>query len=130
MSLQQHSFSIENTTNLNTGIPFGSKYGGTFSVRRATLGDKTRISNKEAAERNAFGIVNAGQTPQGLELAAYFCIFIATVATEPLPKWFDRDSMFDDDDEAAVFAVWQEVDRFQKSFRRGSDPDSSKGASE
>ena len=117
MQSKTHSFSVSSLLNPNTDLPFGSKYDGTFTVRLASIRDKTFIAQKEAAERNAFGNAPVEQIPTGLELARYIYFFITTVATEKVPEWFDRDKIFDEDDEAAMLAVWQEVQTFQNSFR-------------
>ena len=129
MSLPQtHSFSVENNINPNGGIPFGAKYRGTFTIRRQSLFDKTMISQKDAAERNAFGPVSSGQIPPGIEISSYVFHAVTTLAVGAVPEWFDRSQIFDESDEAAFFAVWKEVRSFQDSFRPATDGRDSGGA--
>lgn len=117
----QTTISIENQINPVTKLPFGSKYAGSITIRRASLLDKTIIAQKDAAERNRFGVVNSSQLPPGLELAAYIDHYVTTVAIGDLPSWFDRSLIFDDSDEAAFGMVWDEVQKFVDSFRAVTD---------
>ena len=117
MQQKKLSFSIANQINPNTGEPFGPKYEGSFNIRLASIRDKTLIAQRKAAERNAFGTTPEEQVPEGLELARHIFFFVKAVAIEETPKWFDSDNLYDDDDEAALLQVWQEVQTFQNSFR-------------
>jgi len=121
-----HAFSIENLINPETKLPFGPKYAGVFSIRRGSLRDREVSEQKEAAERNAFGVVPADQIAAELSYSAHIFHFTNTIAAEELPAWFDRTKIFDED-EPAVVAVWNEVQKFQDSFRR---PDNSTGSAE
>jgi hypothetical protein len=112
-----HCFSIENLINPETGEPFGPKFTGIFNIRRASLRDREMAEQKEAAERNAFGVVPAGQVPPELAYSAHIFHYTDTIATEELPPWFDRAKIYDED-EPAIVAVWNEVQKFQDSFRR------------
>jgi hypothetical protein len=111
------SFSIEATINSNTQLPFGSKYAGTFAIRRPSLGDKRAIALKDAAQMNAFGRVDADQIGEGLRLISYIITFVTHVTDDKVPAWFNIDKLFDETDENAVLAVWQEVQTFLDTFR-------------
>lgn len=110
------SFSIEHTINPVTKQPFGPKYAGTFSIRRASIFDSTLISAKKAAERNLYGRVDADQIPPGLALAADIYHHVSHVALAALPEWFDRSLMFSEEDQHAMSQVWLEVQTFEDSF--------------
>ena len=118
MSQNTHSFSIENVVNPVTGQPFGQKYAGLFAIRRPSLADKKAVALRDAASMNAYGEVNPGQISDGLALLSYIITFMSVVKTEDLPAWFDMNKLFDDDDENAVLAVWDEVKKYLDSFRR------------
>jgi hypothetical protein len=129
MPSNTHSFSIENLINPATNLPFGPKYGGVFSIRRASLRDREVAEQREAAERNAFGIVPADQMPPALSYSAHIFHYTQTVATEELPAWFNRTRIYDED-EPAVIAVWDEVQKFQDSFRVQADSPAGSGTGE
>jgi hypothetical protein len=112
-----HTFSIENVINEETGQPFGSKYAGAFTIRRPSFADQKAIELKNAASMAAYGNVPSDMIGDGTKLLSYVVIFVQTIAVGPLPQWFDLDQMFDDCDELAVYAVWEEVQRFRESFR-------------
>jgi len=116
---QHHTFSIEQTINPVTGEPFGQKYGGSFQVRRPSIADRRNIALKEAAIRNTFGTVNPGQVTPGLDFVTYIEIYVNTVSEQQPPAWFNLATMFDESDEAAMGAVWDEVQKFVDSFRSG-----------
>lgn len=122
------SFSIENQLNPLTNQPFGSKYSGTFNIRRASIRDKARAGYKAAAERNAFGVVGQGEIAEDLEAATYMFYYVETLASEDLPAWFKLDNLFDANDESALFKVWQEVQTFQNMFREGKSGGEGTGA--
>jgi hypothetical protein len=122
------SFSIENTINSHTQLPFGSKYAGTFAVRRPSIGDKRAIALKDAAQNNAFGRVDADQIGEGLRLLSYIVVFVTHVADGKVPGWFDLNALFDETDENAVLAVWQEVQTFLDTFRPATAGGNSAGA--
>jgi hypothetical protein len=121
MSVQTHTFSVENKINSLTNQPFGSKYGGNFTVRRPSLMDDTMIALRIAAERNAFGLVNADQVPAGYALAARTVHTVHQLSETDVPAWFDRDKLFDENDQQALVAVWLEVGGFLDTFRPKSD---------
>ena len=122
------SFSIEAKINNKTGTLYGAKYAGTFAVRRPSIGDKRAIALKDAAQRNAFGRVDADQISEGLSLLTYITIFVVHVADNKVPAWFNLDSIFDETDESAVLAVWQEVQTFLDTFRPATAGGDSAGA--
>ena len=111
------SFSIETKINSHTQLPFGSKYAGTFVIRRPSIGDKRTIALKDAAQNNAFGRVDADQIGEGLRLLSYIVVFVPHVTDGKVPAWFDLANLFDETDENAVLAVWQEVQTFLDTFR-------------
>jgi hypothetical protein len=121
--MSQHTFSIESKINPVTNQPFGPKYGGNFNIRRPSILDEAMIENRMAAERNSFGIVNPEQIPDVHDrISRVFCT-IHQLATETLPAWFNRSSLFLDDetDMKAIGAVNQEVSGFLTSFRSIKD---------
>lgn len=118
------SFSIESKINSKTGDPFGQKYAGIFKVRRPSIGDKKAIALKDAAAMNVYGRVDADQVSEGLKLISYIETFVCHVALDKTPEWFDSAKLFDDSDELAMLAVWEEVQTFLDSFR----PEKSGGA--
>lgn len=117
-------FNIESALCPTTGKPFGSKYAGSFSIRRPSLLDKRTIALRDAVTMSEFGAVNPELIGEGLKLLSYIVTFVETTSTVPLPKWFDLAEMHEDEDEDAILAVWQEVQTFLASFRpkaAGSD---------
>ncbi|KAA0888768.1 hypothetical protein [Oryzomonas rubra] len=118
MSIQlKTSFNIENAICPTTGKPFGSKYAGTFTIRRPSLLDKKNISVKNAASMSAAGTIAAGTMDKIALLISYIFSFVTTVNEEELPAWFNMADLYDGEDEDAVFAVWDEVQNYLNSFR-------------
>lgn len=113
--------SIENKIQESTGKPFGSKYSGTFTIRRPSLLDKRTIAIKNAASLAAHGDVPQEALSDGINLIGYIFTFMETVAEAPMPKWFDMAEMFDPEDEEALLAVWTEVGTWLDSFRAKRD---------
>jgi hypothetical protein len=122
------SFSIETKINSITKLPFGAKYAGTFAVRRPSIADKRTIALKDAAQNNAFGRVDADQIGEGLRLLSYIVVFVTHVTDGKVPAWFDLAKLFDETDENAVLAVWQEVQTFLDTFRPATAGSDSAGA--
>jgi hypothetical protein len=116
-------FNIEHLVCATTGKPFGSKYAGAFLIRRPSLLDKRTIAMRDAATISEFGTVNPELLSEGLKLLSYIVTFVEVTATATLPEWFDLSKMYDDDDEDAILAVWQEVQTFLMSFRSKADGD-------
>jgi hypothetical protein len=114
------AFSIENKINPETGKPFGSRYAGTFSIRRPTLADKTTIATRTAAQLAPAG-EGVGLLTDELLNQNFTFAQLQTIATEKLPEWFDRDKMYDESDEAAINAVSEEVGKFLDTFRPGNN---------
>ena len=113
----QHTFSIENTKVPGTEQVFGQKFAGTFSIRRPSLGDRQNIAVRKAAKMSAHGTANPQMISESMHLTIYIFVFLTTVATEPLPKWFDPDNIFTEEEELAVHVAWQEVSRWlEESF--------------
>lgn len=110
-------FSIENTICHTTQKPFGSKYAGKFSIRRPSLLDKRTIALRDAATMSEFGPTNPELVGNGAKLLSYAVTFVEVTATAPTPDWFDMSKMYDDEDEDAILAVWQEVQAFLATFR-------------
>lgn len=126
---QKHTFSIVQKTNSRTGKPFGEKYAGEFIVRRPSLGDKQRIELREAAALSSFGPVDAALIAPGTQLIIYLFAAINTIG-ESVPKWFDKESLYDEDDELAAIAAWDEVASWLATFRLSQDPEGSGKAGE
>jgi hypothetical protein len=116
------TFCVENRTNPLTNQPFGKAYGGNFSIRRPSIGDKLTIQTKKAAQLNAFGYVNTDMIPPSLQMMAHCYHYVTTLAIAPLPEWFNLQNLYDDNDESALLAVWQEVDGFLDTFRSKDNP--------
>ncbi len=111
-------FSIENVTNPITKAPFGSKYAGKFAIKRPSIKDKLAISLQDAAEMSAYGISNPYQMlSEGIKLLSYIVKFVEVTAATPVPEWFDLTKMYEDDDEEAILAVWNEIQAFLDTFR-------------
>ena len=110
-------FSIENVVCHTTQKPFGAKYAGKFSIRRPSLLDKRTIALRDAATMSEFGPTNPDLVGNGAKLLSYAVTFVEVVATAPTPEWFDMSKMYDDEDEDAILAVWQEVQAFLATFR-------------
>lgn len=110
--------SIENATNPITKAPFGSKYAGKFAIMRPSIKDKLTISLKDAAAMSAYGISNPEQMlSEGIKLLSYIVNFVETTATAPVPEWFDLTKMYEEEDEEAILAVWNEIQAFLDTFR-------------
>lgn len=122
--MNKHTFSIAREVNPDTKKPFGDKYAGEITVRRPTIADNLDINLRDAASLNRYGTIN----PEHLGPAAANMSYILTVLDvicEKKPDWLDPTKLYADEDEAAVYAVWAEVDRFLKSFRPKADPENS-----
>ena len=117
MSASTHSFSIENTKQPGSEEAFGAKYAGTFTIRRPTLRDNANISLKYSAAVSVAGTdvdpVRLAMIP-AINLTYIFC-YIGVIAEEK-PEWFKSDLLYEED-EAAVHAVFEEVERWLASFR-------------
>lgn len=111
------TFSIASKINSSTGKSFGEKYSGTFSVRRPSLLDKKNIAVKDAASMSFAGEIAAGTIGDGVAMINYIFAYITTVATSPLPEWFNMATMYEQEDEEAVLAVWSEVATWLATFR-------------
>ena len=110
------SFSIESIINPTTKKPFGTKYTGSFSIRRPNLKDKTAITLRYVA-----GLATAGGTGIHLVIdplldANYLFCQLEVIKEAPLPEWFAMDKIYEED-EPAIDAVRDEVQKFLDSFR-------------
>jgi hypothetical protein len=128
MLKNQHSFSIQNTLDPETQEPFGEKYAGQFTVRRPSAHDKKMIALKDAASMAVYGTVDIRLIGEGTKLLSYIDAFVKHVALGDIPKWFGMDQMFDETDENAALAVWEEVQAFLATFRPGKAPGAGGGA--
>jgi len=115
--MNTHTFSVENTINQSTSKAFGSKYAGTFSIRRPSLLDKKNIALRDAASMSAAGDLELSLVNDGTRLVSYIFSFVETVAEQSLPEWFNMATMYEPEDEDAVLAVWAEVGRWMDTFR-------------
>ena len=113
------TFSIEGVERPSTKQPFGPKYAGNFTIRRPSLLDKKNIAVRNAASLSFAGHINPGLLQDDIVIITHTHNHILTLAEEKVPEWFDISTMTEDDEEA-VFAVWQEVDRFLAGFRPGA----------
>jgi hypothetical protein len=110
------SFSIEHQISPTTNKPFGSKYAGTFSVRRPTLQDKTMTVLRYTAMISTEGGTGVHMIADALLDINYAFAQLSVIKTADLPSWFDRDKIYEED-EAAVQAVTKLVSDFINSFR-------------
>lgn len=115
------AFSIESKTNSNTKQPFGSKYGGVFKLRRPSIQDRNMADIKKAAILSAYGTADPALLGDWTKTSTYIYALVSTIATEQLPEWFDLTKLFDENDEEAIMAVWEEVGKFLDSFRPKTD---------
>lgn len=111
------TFTIVDKINANTDKPFGDKYAGIFSIRRPSLLDKKNIAVKDAASMSFAGEIAAGTINDGIAMINYIFAYITTVATAPLPEWFNMATMYEPEDEDAVLAVWSQVAEWLATFR-------------
>lgn len=116
----KHTFSIEHSINPETEQPFGPKYAGNFTVHRPTIADNGQIALNYAA-------LTGGRTvllnplmldSHAINLMYVFCNM--KVLADEKPEWFNEDELYEED-EAAVRAVHEEVERWLGSFRPKSD---------
>jgi hypothetical protein len=122
MPEERKTFSVENKINPLTNQPFGSKYGGNFTIRRPSLMDKSMIATRVAAAINIFGFVDVSQIPLKVLEQIQTTRTVRQLADEKdIPAWFDLSKLFDEHDEAALEAVSEEVDGFIKSFHAGGN---------
>lgn len=117
MSGNRHVFSIAQEVNKNTGRPFGDKYAGQFVVRRPTRVDKRDIAIREQAY---LGGINPALSPEVANDAFIFAHLDVLCEKDGRPDWCHPSKTYDGgEDDQAIMAVWQEVDRFLKPFRAG-----------
>lgn len=117
MSKATHSFSIEKTENPLTGEPFGPQYTGVFTVRRPSIGDNIDIGTEKARILSRKGNVSPESVGERIHLLSYIFAFVAVTAESDIPAWFNMDKLYDENDEAAVGQVFQEVNTFVSTFR-------------
>ena len=127
---QKHTFTIADKLNPLTGLPFGADYAGAFTIRRPSIADKQTAAIRKAAVFCAYGHVAEEMIPVGLRLITHVFTFVTTVACEKTPTWFDPENLFDENDEAAMQAVSQEVNRWLDTFRPQRDPAPGSGGGE
>ena len=124
----QHSFNITETINPITGAPFGSKYAGDFVIHRPSIADNGKIALNYAALTAGHKDLNPAMlTSHAVNLLYIFCN-MKVIASER-PEWFDEHNLFDENDEAAVITVHQEVERWLDTFRPQRDSGKSKQGS-
>lgn len=124
MSGNKHVFTIEHTINKATELPFGTKYAGDFTVRRPTLSDKREIALRDTARISLGGAVNPAHLAVDV-VNINFVFANMDVIGEQKPEWFDIGKLYEGEDEQAVIAVWQEVERWLATFRpQGNSPTS------
>lgn len=120
MSSNKHIFSIDHMENPDTGLPFGSRYAGEFSVRRPTLSDKREIALRDAARISLGGAVNPLHLAVDVVNVNYIFANMDVIG-ETKPDWFDIGKLYEGEDEQAVHAVWREVERWLATFRPKGD---------
>lgn len=115
------TFNICNRISSITGKEFGEKYGGSFVLRRPSLLDKKNIALRDAVSMSSAGEVDITLVGQGTRLISYIFSFVETVAEHPLPEWFNMATLYDEEDEEAVLAVWEETSLMLDTFRPQTD---------
>lgn len=116
---QKHSFCLADKTDPKTGQPFGDRYAGSFVFHRPSLGEQGRIATLAASTMNQFGA--GGDRAGDFWSIVYSAFAFLKIAGEATPPWWDLDRMADEEDERAILAVWEEVNRWLRSFRSSGD---------
>jgi hypothetical protein len=116
MTPQILTFSIENETNPETDAIYGSKYTGTFSVRRPSLRDKINIQTAKTRILTEQGNVAQECIDGNTRMLAYIFAFVATCKEADIPTWFNLDELVTVDDENAAFQVLSEVSTWLSTF--------------
>jgi hypothetical protein len=111
-----HTFQINYQSELD-----GSDYKGLFSVRKKVISDAAKISVKRLQLNGGYHFdsdnpgVGMDQTTDSMN---YVLANLDVLITQS-PPWFDLDSITDF---GLVLAIWEEVKKFQNSFRKQSEP--------
>lgn len=117
---RQKTFTISDKMDPATEKPFGEKYAGTFRLHRPSIGEKRDIAALQAKFLD--GAVNVADWWDSVT----YLVALLWVASEkedgkPLvPKWATPTGLYElyeDADERALMAAWQEVRDFLQSFR-------------
>jgi hypothetical protein len=113
MSIKK-SFNIATKINPETGLVFGDKYGEPVLIRRPTATDKLAVATRHAGQLSSYG-ARPFDIPDGISSLAYiFCLL--DVICETRPDWTKQDQVFDED-EPAIFALYEEVSLWLDTFR-------------
>jgi hypothetical protein len=111
-----HTFQINYQSELD-----GKDYKGLFSVRKKVISDAAKISVKRLQLNGGYHFdsdnpgVGMDQTTDSMN---YVLANLDVLLTQA-PPWFDLDSITDF---GLVLAVWEEVKKFQNSFRKQPEP--------
>lgn len=98
------------------GDPFGVQYSGQFTVRRPTLRDNANISLAFIRSTTSTGEITPELMATPAIAVRYIFVMMGVVATE-VPTWFNEDGLHEED-EPAVLAVHDEVERWLATFRQ------------
>lgn len=119
------TFTISDKTDPVTGKPFGEKYAGTFRLHRPSIGEKRDIAALQAKFLD--GALNVADWWDSVS----YVVALLWIASEKedgkpqVPKWATPAGLYDlyeDADERALMAAWQEVRSFLNSFRPKDGP--------
>ena len=110
----KYDFSISQIENPVTKRPFGERYEGQFIIRRPTKYDKRDIAIREQAY---LGGIDPRLAPEVANDAFIYAHLDVLCEKEGRPDWCYPSKMYEGEDEQALLAVWQEVDRILEPFR-------------
>jgi hypothetical protein len=116
MSAQKKLVCIASKTNPQTGLAFGDKYGEPVPVRRPTSADKITMSTRHLGMISAYGAHPSHVAPELSSLAYIFCLLDVLCDPAARPDWTRKENVFEED-EAALFAFFEEVSLWLATFR-------------
>jgi hypothetical protein len=115
MSAPKKNFCIASKENPATRQIFGDKYGEPITMRRPTSAEKISISTRHLGQLSAYGADPSHINASLSSLAYIFCLLDVLCVGER-PDWTLRDNVFDED-EPAIFALFEEVSLWLETFR-------------
>lgn len=108
-------FNIANKINEDTGEPFGDKYAEAITIRRPSAQDKISINVRHSGIMSAYGAVPEN-IPSGIYTLAFIFCTLDVLCDGARPDWTKKENVFEED-EAAIFALHQEVSQWLDTFR-------------
>ena len=116
------SFSVDVTSDMT-----GERYMGTFTVKKLTIHDLSRLGHRKAQLCGGFSYDPEGS--KGIDPATAMLnemIAHCEIALISKPEWFDADKLTDID---VLNAVYEEVSSFETNFLRAKSQTTGKDAS-